>query len=40
LAYAGNVSIVGEKIDTMKKNTEASIDAIKDAGLEVNPKKT
>jgi hypothetical protein len=40
LAYADDVNIVGENIDTTKRNTEASFDASKEFGLEVNPEKT
>jgi hypothetical protein len=40
LAYADYVNIVGENIDTITKNTEALLDAIKKVGLEVNPEKT
>jgi hypothetical protein len=40
LAYADDVNILGENIDTIQKNTEALIDAGKEVGLEVNSKKT
>jgi hypothetical protein len=40
LAYADDVNIVGEKVDTIKKNTKALLDASKEVGLEVNPEKT
>jgi hypothetical protein len=40
LAYADDVSIVRENMDTIKKNTKAVLDASKVLGLGVNPEKT
>jgi hypothetical protein len=40
LAYVDDINIVGENIDTMKKNTKALLDASKEVGLEVNPEKS
>jgi hypothetical protein len=40
LAYADAVNLLGDNIDTRKRNTETLIDASKEVGLEVNVEKT
>jgi hypothetical protein len=40
LTYADDVHIVGENMNTLKKITEALLDASKKVALEVNPEKT
>jgi hypothetical protein len=40
LAYADDVNLLGDNIDTINKNSETLIDAGKKVGLEVNVKKT
>jgi hypothetical protein len=40
LAYADDVNIMRENIDTIQKNTKSLLDASKKVGLEVNPEKT
>jgi hypothetical protein len=40
LAYAFDVNLLGDNIDTMKKNKEALIDASKVIGLEISVEKT
>jgi hypothetical protein len=39
-AYADDVDLLGDNIDTIKKNTETLISASKEVGLEVNAYKT
>jgi hypothetical protein len=40
LVYADDVNLLGDNIDTIKKTTQALIDASKEVGLEVNAEKT
>jgi hypothetical protein len=40
LAYADDVNLLGDNIDTIKKDTESLIDASKKVGLEINIEKT
>jgi hypothetical protein len=40
LAYADDVNLLGDNIDTIKKNTETLIDADREVGLEINVEKT
>jgi hypothetical protein len=40
LAYHGDVNIVGENVDNVKKSTAALLGASEEDGLEVNPQKT
>jgi hypothetical protein len=40
LAYTDDVNLLGDNIDTIKKNTETLIGASKEIGLEINVEKT
>jgi hypothetical protein len=40
LAYADDVNLLGNNVDTVKENTEKLIDASKEVGLEINAEKT
>jgi hypothetical protein len=40
VAYADDVNLMGDNIDTINKNTETLIDASKEVGLEVKVEKT
>jgi hypothetical protein len=40
LAYADDVNLLGDNINTTKENTETLIDASKEVGLEINIKKS
>jgi hypothetical protein len=40
LAYADDMNLLGDNIDTIKKSTETLIDASNEIGLEVNVEKT
>jgi hypothetical protein len=39
-AYIDGVNLMGDNIDTIKKNTETLTDASKEVGLELNVEKT
>jgi hypothetical protein len=39
LAYADDVNLLGDNIDSIKKNAEILIDASKEIGLEINVEK-
>jgi hypothetical protein len=40
LAYADDVNLLGDNIDTIKRNTETLFNASKGVGLEINADKT
>jgi hypothetical protein len=40
LAFADDVNILGENVDTIQKNTEALLATSKEVGLEVSSEKT
>jgi hypothetical protein len=40
LVYADDVNLLGDNIDTLKKNTETSIDASREIGLEMYTENT
>jgi hypothetical protein len=40
LAYTDDVNLLGDNIDTIKKNTEPLIDASKEVGQKINVEKT
>jgi hypothetical protein len=40
LVYADDVNLLGDNIDTIKKNTQTLIDSSTEVGLEVNTEKT
>jgi hypothetical protein len=40
LAYADDINLLGDNIDTIKKNTKTLIDACKEIGLEINVERS
>jgi hypothetical protein len=40
LVYAADLNLLGDNIDTIKKNTGSLTDASEEVGLEVNTEKT
>jgi hypothetical protein len=40
LVYADDINLLADNINTIKKNTDALIDTINEAGLDVSTEKT
>jgi hypothetical protein len=40
LVYADDVNLLGDSINTVKENTETTLQASRDTGLEINTEKT
>jgi hypothetical protein len=40
LAYSDDVNLLGDNVDSIKKNTQTLSDASKEVGLEINVEKT
>jgi hypothetical protein len=40
LTYSGDINLLGDSVDAVKKNTETLIDASKEVCLEINVEKT
>jgi hypothetical protein len=40
MVYVVDVNLLGDNINTIKKNTETLIDASKEVGIEINVEKT
>jgi hypothetical protein len=39
MAYAADVNLLGDNIDTIERNTETLIDTSKEVGIEINVEK-